>query len=126
MKTNIRMNSGRTFEVPVFFEVGGLAVTPWIVVGLKPFPSKEHFAITQLSSGAIIVSTPYMRLPDAVYVCQQLAQMLDWTQYSYDEVKAMLDAGQQRELRDFLAEEVYQGLVAHEERMQRMNRRSGI
>ena len=123
MRTYIKMRSGEAFDVPVFFEQGGLAVTPWIVVGKEPFPSKEHFAITQLRSGAVIVSTPYTRLPDAIYVCQQLAYMLDWKLNSYEQVEAALKAGQYPALRDFLAEEAYQGLVKKEESIQRMVRR---
>lgn len=124
MRTYIKMRSGDVFDVPVFYEQGGLAVTPWIVVGEHPFPSKAHFAITQLRSGAVIVSTPYTSLPDAVYVCQQLAYMLDWKQNSYEEVEAALHAGKYPELRDFLAEEAYQGLVKREEQIQRMVRRT--
>lgn len=115
MRTYIKMRSGETMEVPVFFEQGGLAVTPWIVVGEIPYASKVHFAITQLRSGAVIVNTPYTRLPDAVYVCQQLANLLDWKLQSYEEIEAGLKAGEYPDLRDFLAEEVYQGLVKIEE-----------
>lgn len=124
MRTYIKMRSGEVYDVPVFYEQGGLAVTPWIVVGEHPFPSKAHFAITQLRSGAVIVNTPYTRLPDAVYVCQQLAYMLDWKQYSYEEVDAALKEGKYPELRDFLAEEAYQGLVKQEEQLTRMVRRT--
>lgn len=124
MRTYIKMRSGDTFDVPVFYEQGGLAVTPWIVVGEHPFPSKAHFAITQLRSGAVIVNTPYTRLPDAIYVTQQLVNLLDWKLNSYEQIEEGLKKGEYPELRDFLAEEVYQALVKRDEQIQRMVRRT--
>lgn len=114
----IRLRSGRKLKVPKLYERGGLCVTPWIVVGRRPYPAKDYWAITHCRSGAIIVNAPYRSLGEARMVLERIIWLANW-QAPYRTIEEDLNRGRLEKLREVLSDEVYQATLQHEDRLRR-------
>ena len=118
----VRLRSGRKMKVPVFYERGGLCITPWIVVGRRPYPSRDHWAVTHVRSGAVIVNAPYRSPGEARLVLEKIMWLANWS-HTYKSIQDALTRGQLPKLQEVLADEVYLATCAHEDRLRRAHLR---